>query len=362
VVVPYDLADEGGVKRHAYHLAESLRRMGDAVVVAGPLSRPLELEHTRGFGGVVNVPANGGDNAMALLTPPWEVRQFMRSQCFDVVHIHEPLTPLLPYYALWFSRKAAHVCTFHMYSETVNRALMVASKLLARGVLGRFERGIAVSQPAAEYAAPIWRRPLSVIPNGVPTHTFSPVAQAVAQTNGPFRVLFVGNWRDPRKGLGYLLEAHARLLGDGLDVQLDVVGQGSQEPRETRGVRFHGPIREEATLADLYRRCELFVAPATGQEAFGIVLLEAMASGRALVCSDIRGYREVVDDAGARLVPPCDVAALTRAIRELAAQPAVRARMGERNRRRAESFGWDRIALQVREEYCQALDARRRLA
>jgi phosphatidylinositol alpha-mannosyltransferase len=357
LVVPYDLADEGGVKRHAFHLAESLRRMGDDAVVAGPLSRPTPLDHGHGFGGVVNIPANGAANAMALLTPPWAVRRFFRAQPFDVVHVHEPFVPMLAYYALWFSREAAHVCTFHMYSETENAALRAASRVLARRVLDRFERGIAVSRPAADFAAPLWKRALSVIPNGVPTETFTP-ARPTAEPRGPFRLLFVGNWRDSRKGLAYLLEAHAQLAAGGFDARLDVVGQGPAGAKARPGVHFHGPIGDEAVLADFYRSCDLFVAPATGQEAFGIVLLEAMACAKPVVCSDIEGYRQVVDEAGARLVPPRDAGALRGAIAELAANPERRARMGAWNRRRAETFGWDRIAARVREEYCEAIHGR----
>src|SRR5438876_2987515 len=117
MVVPYDLADEGGVKRHALHLADRLRRGGDEVAVIGPLSRGEPDAGGFGFGGVVNVRANGADNHLALLTPPWAVRRFFRENRFDVVHLHEPFVPLLPYYAVWLSAGAGVVATFHMYAE-----------------------------------------------------------------------------------------------------------------------------------------------------------------------------------------------------------------------------------------------------
>ena len=361
IVVPYDLAEEGGVKRHAFHLAHALRGAGDEVEIVGPLSRGRADPHVHAFGGVVNVPANGSANYMALLTPPWAVGRFFRKRRFDVVHIHEPVVPMLAYYALWLSPGAAHVATFHMYAESEGRASRLARGVLARWLFPALEAGIAVSGAAADFAAAQWRRPLAVIPNGVPTSTFTPAGSDRApEPGGRLRLLFVGNWRDRRKGLPVLLEAHRRLREQGVEATLDIIGEGQPDPadRALPGVTFHGSIGSEATLAEHYRRCDVFVSPATGQESFGIVLLEAMACGRPLVCSDIRGYREVVDAEGACLVPPGDAPALAGAIGALARAPERRRLMGARNRLRAERFDWASIATRVREIYAAAIAAR----
>jgi phosphatidyl-myo-inositol alpha-mannosyltransferase len=357
IVVPYDLAVEGGVKRNAIHVAEALRAMGDEVAVVGPVSRGVTAPGIHGFGGVVNVPANGASNRMALLTPPWSVRRFFRAHAFDVVHVHEPLVPVLSYYALWSSASAAHVCTFHMYAEDESRAWGVARRALARAVYPRFERGIAVSRPAAEHAARTWRRPLAIIPNGVPTSTFRP-PEANGSADGALRLLFVGHWRDRRKGLPYLLEAYHRLQADGLSVALDVVGEGRPLAARPAGVHFRGAVSSEVELAEQYRRCDVFVAPSTGQESFGIVLLEAMACGRPVVCSDIPGYRQVADPAGAWLVPAGDAGELARAIAGLAGQPERRRRMGAANHARAQGYDWAVIARRVRDEYVAAVAVR----
>src|SRR6185295_16839246 len=258
--------------------AGALRGMGDEVTLVGPLSRGGSGPGVQGFGGVVDVPANGASNRIALLTAPWVVRRFFRDRTFDVLHIHEPLVPSLTYYALWSSPASAHVCTFHMYVEDESPAWGVARKVLAATTFARFVRGIAVSRPAAEHAARTWTRPLALIPNGVPTALFRPPEPNGngASPDAPLRILFVGHWQDRRKGLPHLLEAYDRLRAGGVVARLDVVGEGHPQSELRPGVSFVGAVASEAELAEHYRRCDVFVAPSTGQESFGIVLLEAM--------------------------------------------------------------------------------------
>jgi phosphatidylinositol alpha-mannosyltransferase len=251
-----------------------------------------------------------------------------------------------------------------MYAESEPGVSRAARRALANLMFPALGAGIAVSPAAADYAGRVWKRPLHVIPNGVPTGMFHPPEAGPKATNGaghaPLKLLFVGNWRDPRKGLPVLLDAHRRLLESGERVSLDIVGRGKPSARQSGipGVTFHGPIEDDRSLADHYRSCDVFVSPATGQESFGIVLLEAMACGRPVVCSDIRGYRDVADREGACLVAPGDAVALAQAIRALAGDSERRARMGERNLAAAQRYGWDTIAQRVRDVYHEALAAR----
>jgi phosphatidylinositol alpha-mannosyltransferase len=369
-VVGYDLAEEGGVKRNAMHVAAALQRLGDEVTVIGPMNRrartaappagALARPDVVGFGGVVNIRGNGSDNRLALFTSPLALRRFFRGRDFDVVHVHEPLLPALGYWALLASRGAAHVCTFHGYAESDGRLSRLVRRAAGALIYRAFERGIAVSEPAAEFARVSWRRPLALIPNGVPTAIYRGEGQPRAPGQ-PLRVLFVGHFRDKRKGLEILLEACRLLRARGLVVALDVVGKGGPggPPEAPPGVTFHGPISAESALADRYRACDIFAATATGQESFGIVLLEAMAAGKPIVCSDIAGYRQVVSEDGARFVPPGDPARLADGIAALAGDAAVRARMGDANRRRAQDFDWERLAGRVREQYLLAIADRR---
>lgn len=383
IVVAYDMAEEGGVKRNAMHVAAALGRLGDEVTVIGPARRAARALLTgtvsqgagvagggvelRGFGGVVNIRGNGSDNRLGLFASPLAVRRFFRSRRFDVVHVHEPLLPALPWWAVWSSRSAAHVCTFHGYDEGEGRAMRLLRRAAGAALLRRFERGIAVSGPAESFARVAWRRPLALIPNGVPTRLYRPadggsggLGRDGTDAERPVRLLFVGHFRDRRKGLSYLLDAYGALRGQGVAVTLDVVGQGDPTSLpDLPGVTYHGPVSSEEVLVGHYQRADVFVSPATGQESFGIVLLEAMATGTAVVCSDIDGYRQVVGTDGARFAAPADVPALTRALAEVVRDPAARARMGEANRTRSERFDWDRLAVDVREQYLEAIAERR---
>jgi phosphatidylinositol alpha-mannosyltransferase len=360
MVVPYDLAEEGGVKRHAMQLASTLRRLGDEVDVIGPLSKGKHGGNVIGFAGVYNIPANGSDNRLGIFACPWKVAKLFRDRRYDVLHIHEPLQPSINYYALWSAGNAARIGTFHGYMEQESAGLLRARKFWSAVAYPWYDRGIAVSPAAADYAGVTFKKPMTIIPNGIRTELYSP--GRAPSSSGPIRLLFVGHWRDSRKGLPYLLEACGKLRERGIGWTLDIVGDGGQTPRsELAGVTYHGPISSEQRLAELYASSDVFVSPAMGGESFGIVLLEAMAAARAIVCSDIAGYRYAVGagpDCGAKLVAPGDVDGLVAALAELATDPAQRARLGGVNRERVRKFDWDRLVARVRDEYLAALESR----
>ena len=360
IVVSYDLdEDGGGVKHHAMHLARTLRQDGDRVTVIGPSTVARNTADIVGFRGVINVKSNGSDNRLGIFVSPVSVWRYFRRNRFDVIHIHEPVQPLLPYLVSWFTPGIAKICTFHAFSEDASWRLKAARQVFAPLILPFIGRAIAVSEPAARYASDNWQRPISVIPNGVATDVFHPGTR-VGSTWRPgdpvLRLFYIGRLSDERKGFRFLLEAYARLRARGISVELDAVGEqaGAPMPPAMPGFTYHGAV-PLADLIERYRACDVLVAPSTGMESFGIVLLEAMASGRAIVCSDIEGYRQVVDDQGAILVPPQDVGSLEAAIASLALDPARIARMGDWNRRRVTAFDWPAVAPRVRSEYKMAI-------
>jgi glycosyltransferase involved in cell wall biosynthesis len=146
------------------------------------------------------------------------------------------------------------------------------------------------------------------------------------------------------------------LRARGVRVSLDIVGEqaGAPPPPQLEGLRYYGPV-SRADLVKRFRACDVFVAPSTSQESFGIVLLEAMATASPIVCSDIEGYRQVVDPRGAHLVPPRDAGAIAAAVEELAHSPQLRATMGALNLRHAQEYDWAHVAARVRDEYLMAI-------
>jgi phosphatidyl-myo-inositol alpha-mannosyltransferase len=360
-VVGYDLAETGGVKHHAVQLARALRAGGDQVTVIGPSSRPSSDPDERGFRGVVKVgsSSSGSNSSLGIFIAPWRVRAFFRRSRFDVVHVHEPLLPPLAYYATWSSPAAAHVGTFHSFTETPSRRLLTFGRLATAVQAPLVQVSTAVSEAAARHARTAWSwpQPLTIVPNGVPVEMFVPPDRE--REPGPARLLFVGRLGDSRKGFEQLRLAFLRLRAGGLEVTLDVVGDlgGASAPTPMPGLNYLGSL----PLSDLvkrYQRADIFVAPSTGMESFGIVLLEAMAAGRPIVCSDIEGYRSTVGDGGAWLSPPGDVEMLESRLAGLIARPGLWPIMGATNRRRAQQFSWEAIAADTRAVYLEAVARR----
>jgi len=351
IVSPYDLAVPGGVQAHAAHLAAALRQLGDEVTVLGPDRS-------------VNVSFNGSVAPIGLLPGTGRrLEQRLRRLAPDVIHVHEPLVPWVGVAAAR-SRIAPTVGTFHAWSDR-DRAYRLA-RPLARRILGGLDAALAVSTAAADYhagALGVARERFAIVPNGVELDRFAE-AEPLEDVADPSRptLLFVGRL-EPRKGLATLIEAFVVLKQDHPQVRLVVVGEGSERqrcegllPARWRDdVDFLGRV-DNSVLAGVYAACDVYVSPALGGESFGIVLLEAMAAGRAIVASDIPGYRSVLSDGiEGRLVPPRDPAALAAALAVYLDDPAARraaAAAGERTVRR---YDWSVVAEQVRSHYLAAV-------
>ncbi|HEY6098651.1 MAG TPA: glycosyltransferase family 4 protein [Anaeromyxobacter sp.] len=351
IVTPYDLSCEGGVNRHATSLARALVALGHPARVAGPASGPAP-DGCDVLGGAVPVPANGSVARVGLLVPPAAMRAHLARGGFDLVHVHEPIVPGPVRHALRFARVPV-VATFHCVADREPPLERVLRRAASTG-LSRIDFGIAVSRPAKRFARAVYRGRTAVIPNGVDLSRFapgpSPRAPAAA---GALRVLFVGRFGEPRKGLDVLLAAAAVLRRRGLAIELRVAGAGPEGRFRARaahaGARFLGGI-SDAALAAEYRAAQVFCAPSLGNEGFGLVLLEAMACGCPAVASDIPGYAEAARGA-ALLVPPGDPLALADAVERAGADRVLRARLLSAGRARAEALSWTRVAARVLRVY-----------
>lgn len=352
IVSPYDLSHEGGVSRHARSLAAALIEQGVEARVVGPSSGVVPAG-CDGLGGVVPVRANGSVARIGLLVPPHATREYLADHRFDLVHVHEPIVPGPGRHALRFAGVPV-VATFHCNAER-ELGLQKVLRRVASGGLSRIAMGIAVSRQAKRFARTIYRGRIAVVPNGVDLSRFESVpsrARIVERGSGPLRVLFVGRFGESRKGLSVLMDAVTLLRAQGRDVAVDVVGAGPAERFAARaeriGVRFLGRVTDDA-LAAAYRQSDVFCAPSLGGESFGMVLVEAMASGCPVVASDIPGYAEAARGA-ALLAAPGDAGALAVALWR-ARDPLTRERLASRGRARAAALCWSRVAARVLHVY-----------
>ena len=375
LVSPYDYAFPGGVTKHVAALSRHLRRLGHEAYVMAPYSDEFSSppENLISITGSVAKLRYGGTAARLTLAPAIypRVRSILAQERFDVVHLHEPLAPGLPWVVLGQTSlypQAVVVATFHAYWERARR-LRYGQSLLER-LYQRLDGGIAVSPVVRDLWASCFPRPLRVIPNGIEWYHF---ARTETQpwphlADGKLNILFVGRL-EPRKGLRYLLCAFERVKAEMPMTRLIVVGAYSGEEaapfarwvkeRGLQDVQFVGQVTEKE-LIRYYHTAHLFCAPSTGGESFGMVLLEAMAAGCPIVASDIVGYRTVLrHDQEGVLVPPADPAALAQALLRLLRDPAARRRLGRQGRVTAAAYAWERVSVQVLDYYRELMEHRR---
>jgi phosphatidylinositol alpha-mannosyltransferase len=358
LVSPYVYPLPGGVTEHVRHLYENLRKRGHDVRIitsSHGLQRSSEGDIIR-IGKGFSMPANGSMGTITL-SPRFlsQVRDVLEEERFDLLHFHEPFVPFLSPIVLRLST-SVNIATFHAYGG-FSPAYEFGSRVLG-GYAERLHGRIAVSAAARHFIDRFFPGDYKVIPNGVDVDRFRRAVPIARWQDGTSNILFVGR-HEPRKGLIELLKAFRILRSTGCECRLLVVGSGPQErearryvlTRRLRGVEFLGRVSDDEK-AQLYKTADVYVSPATGRESFGIVLLEAMAAGTAIVCSDIHGYKGVVRRGReGLLVPPRKPKALAEAIGTLVADPELRLRMGKEGEARAAEFSWERVTAKVDDYY-----------
>ncbi len=356
----------GGVTEHVHHTAVELRRRGHDVTIitsrfrGGAVERLPDVER---IGYNLLIPFNGAFVDLAVgIRLRSQLRGLLRRHRFDVLHTHAPLVPTLPLIAIE-TAECPQVGTFHTTGGP-SRLLELFRRPLEHR-LQRLDARIAVSETAREYAARYFPGTYHIIPNGVDTDRFHPGVAPFEAWRDPARVnvLFVGRL-DPRKGVHLLLDAmpevvrrtagRARLLVVG-DSYLRSKYEAAVPAALRDHVRFFGHV-PAADLPRWYATGDIFVSPASGNESFGIVLVEAMAAGRTVLASDIPGYRSVViPDENGVVFPPGDREALAAALVALVQDPERRAALAARGRARAFEFAWPRVTDRIEALYRDAI-------
>jgi phosphatidylinositol alpha-mannosyltransferase len=364
IVSPYDYFYPGGVGEHVRGLSAALRDRGHEVTVLAPSNVATSGVATPGYvrmGRSVPVPGNGSLAHIGLsVSLGRRVDELLDTACFDVIHYHEPLLPTVPLTVLR-RHHGANVGTFHAYAGR-SLGYQYGRRFLSR-YFRRLHSCIAVSVPACDHVRRYFPGDYHVIPNGVDTTRFAPSRppHQGLRRSGMFTLLFVGRL-DKRKGLETLLAAYEMLRTVRSDVRLVLVGDGPKGAacrrhvarRHIPDVDFRGFV-DAAMLPGYYTGADIFCAPATGQESFGIVLLEAMASGVPVVASAIAGFSEIIGNGReGLLLPPGDAAAWSRALAALLDDPARRRRMRAAGVAAAQRYAWQRVTEEILEVYEEA--------
>ncbi len=396
LVCPYDLSYHGGVQNHVLQFATKAAELGHDTSILAPFSHkdfPNEYPGLKIIyaGRPVPVPIGRGTVSRIAIDPQmlWALAQ-INQENYDVIHIHAPETPLLGLLSLAFAdKKSSIVTTSHAnygsgrYPTTLN-ALTKTFQL--HRLASKIDVRIAVSEAARESISRYMPGDYIVIPNGIDTQRFSPEVLPIGKLEGKVNILFVGRLgnNEIRKGLSYLVSAFDILrLKYRYKVALTIVGPGKPD-RETvevlnrisnDGIRFIGEVSGNA-LPGYYASADICCFPATGNESFGLVLAEAMASGKPVVASNITGYRNVVlgrngenheinrtrihtADAGL-LVKPRDAEALAEGLEILVRYPALRQSMGEAGRQIVlKNYSWARVAHRILEVHKSVRESRK---
>lgn len=364
MVSPYDFAIYGGVQTHVVELSNALIEQGHDVRVLAPCTgnesvydlrkAPLET-----FGRTVPFVSAGSVARISLSV--WYQRKLMsilEEHKFDVVHIHEPLMPMFGLMASYYSPSPT-VGTFHAFNEGPGRGYIFWKPVLRRGAV-RLNGRIAVSEPAKQFANRYFAGDYTVIPNGVHYEHFSaPTPKPTVFKDDAFNLFFVGRMAEKRKGLKYLLGAYSLLKWRFPKLRLIVGGSGvpdrdSYRMMGERGIDdviFIGPV-SDTDLPAYYQHADVFCAPNTGKESFGMIIVEAMTAGTPVVASNIPGFRAVMQDGRqGLLVEPKSEQAIADAIERMIENPGERTLMGINGAAAAKQYSWDRVAGQVLSYY-----------
>jgi phosphatidylinositol alpha-mannosyltransferase len=372
LVSPYDFAYPGGVTEHVSHLAEQFLARGHEVHIVAPSSgdetEPIAsvAAPVHRIGRVVSVPANGSVARITLsLRSYLQAKRLLQEQQFDLIHLHEPLMPALPLTVLRHSN-STNIGTFHAYRNTP--LTYFYGKPILRPFFRKLHGHIAVSTAARDFVGEYFPADYRVIPNGIDFPRFNTrLAPPDELADTRPTVLFVGRL-EKRKGLRYLLRAWPLVLQRQPDARLVIVGRGrplegykrfaARQGWTPADVVFAGYVPTE-DLPRYYQAADVFCAPNTGQESFGIVLLEAMAAGAPIVASDIPGYRDVLTHGmEGLLVERQNPGAVADALVRLLGSPELRASMRRAGQAKAQRFDWPRVSAEVFSFYTEVLARR----
>jgi phosphatidylinositol alpha-mannosyltransferase len=368
LVSPYDFAMPGGVVSHISCLEQQFTRMGHEVKIIAPASKAIYTVGDRfiRIGTPRPIPVSG---SIARITTSLrlesQVKDVFEREKFDICHLHEPLMPMLCTTVLRLKRTPM-VGTFH---ASGGKSWYTMFSPIMKWYFDRWFRKldgrIAVSPIALKYISTYFPADYAVIPNGIDTHHFNNGVKPIDTFNdGKTNILFVGRL-EKRKGFDFLLEAYRLIKPEVPDCRLIQVGPGVRlRKKYEKRVKQYGLPDVNFTgyaaydeLPRYYKTADVVCFPNTGWESQGIVLLEAMSTGKPFVASAIDGFTSVFTDGSEGIaVPPRNAEKLAEAILKLVRDKNLRQEMGARGKPRAMQYDWPLLARQLMDFYTETLD------
>jgi phosphatidylinositol alpha-mannosyltransferase len=358
LVTEYYYPHLGGICEHVHFFAREARRRGHHVdIITSNIPGAEPQPNVIRLGRSQPVYMNGSQARVTIgLGLRRQMRKVLQRGHYDIVHAHSPLTPLLPLLAIEES-DAPVVGTFHTYFDRANTYFFLNDYFRRR--LEMLQAAICVSHSTTVALGRYFSAPWRIIPNGIDTDVFHPSVSAppVIRKDVP-SILFLGRF-DPRNGLSTLIDSFRKVKGKRRQAQLVVVGDGPlrehyyKQARGDEDITFVGAVLEGRP--SYYAHSSIYACPTT-KASFGITLLESMACATPIVCSDILGFRDVVQNGREALMTPCgDRDSLADSLVQLLDDEGMRIQLGEAGRHESMKYSWPRVTSQVLDVYHSVL-------
>ncbi len=363
LVCPDPFYFPGGIQQHVKFLYRALKKRGHSVKVIAPRYSSDEyygkdfilLGKSRLFS------ANASQSHISSRIKKEELRKLLERENFDILHFHN--IGLFMQIQIFMNSKSINIITVHGLPDAIRLykfTYRLINYLVKNYVINNLHGLIAVSKPILKFLPKNLKKiKMRIIPNGIDLEVFNPKNKKIKRfLDGKINILFVGRM-DKRKGLNYLIDAYNSLKKKYENVRLIVVGEGNYEKKwrkkvkkkKVKDVVFVGYVKD-SKLPNYYTTADIFCSPATHGESFGIVLLEAMASGIPIVAFANKGYKSVLQDKGRKfLVKPKNTKELTKKLEKLIINEKLRKEMGEWGLKEVKKYSWEKISKQVENFY-----------
>jgi phosphatidylinositol alpha-mannosyltransferase len=362
LVCPYNIAKGGGVQEIVTAMQAELESRGHIAKILTPEPRDMPDYHRKDHiifvGGAADFKSPlHTTSQFSVAADTYGITQMLEEQKFDILHFHEPWVPVLSRQILSRST-SVNVATFHakLPETLMSRTVVKVVEPYTKAVLKQLDELTAVSEAASEYVRTLTSQPVSIIPNGIDLTKYKPAKQSTAKSKST--ILFIGRL-EKRKGLEYLLEAFGMLKTKDANVELIIAGDGPDREKleylahdlKLKDVDFKGYISDAEKLK-LLQSSDIFCSPALYGESFGVVLLEAMATGAVTVAGNNPGYASVLQDLGSlSLVNPKDIEEFARRLDVMLHDPELRKLWKKWATERIDHYNYPRIVDQYLEVY-----------